>query len=131
MIDKFSHRLDGLQATPESLMTSRSTSDQLVFPKSLAGAFPAQAGSHSKGDDLHHVAALDAVGTALASLRRRAWRSARSSNVAPGMISLFGRADSQSRMDLIASLAGRAKDFVNRWLAGTSGLNTAGSRPRS
>lgn len=114
---------------------------ELAFPTTLAGAWPPCTASSipappgnpatSGHEDLQQVHALGAVITSLTSLCQCAWRSMRSWESAPGPALFLAWAESQGRMDLIASLMGWRKEFVNRWVDGPSGLKTAVSRPRS
>ncbi|MEM8952331.1 MAG: hypothetical protein AAGA21_13975 [Pseudomonadota bacterium] len=109
MIDASNHQADALARK------FKSAPDPLSFPKTLAGTWSAggDLGAEQARDNaLRHVAALDSVRTALPSFCRRALLYAQSSNSVPGMRLLFGRADSQGRMDLFASLTARVKDFL-------------------
>jgi hypothetical protein len=94
----------------------------LVFPTTLAGSLPAAERQHR--DSLQQVHAIDAVITFLTRLRRTALRPTQSWQAVRE--ALFPvRAGFHGRMDLIARVTARAKDFVNRLATGRFGLTAA------
>lgn len=123
MIDRFKRHDDGRP------MTFKSGTDQLAFPKTLAGTWPAS-GDGSSGDTLQHVIALHTTKVALTSLGRHVSRRMRSWPPAPGIGALPGWADFRGRMDLIAMASAKLKDVLSAAVTSERRLIETMSRSR-
>ena len=110
-------------------MTRAPATPELTFPQTLAGTWPSATAGCTRYDQLHHITALDAVAAALTAPPEQLARPVTSSASEPGTNIFARRADSQGRMDLIAMLTGKVKEFVNATIAGLRPL--ADSMPRS
>ncbi|NJO36922.1 MAG: hypothetical protein HC871_03945 [Rhizobiales bacterium] len=125
MISNGRQGLDRASTTRDGRVMVDIRPDPLAFPSTLAGTWPAPDGNDP--GQLQHVHALDAVKTFLTSTCHHGSRSMRSWESVLGSF-FFGRADSQGRMDLIARISGKLKDFVNSPAMDQAGLSNATTR---